>query len=141
MPEQTQPLHQVLVKTKFPMMSATFSVLSWRQATKQGLSTDLYCSTGLVTTVHCKVAVKPSQYVLTSQLDEDMKCNVLASCFSLHKQLLSTCSSLSSHSSPCLAMLSLAATKNLLTSNTTPAFGTAVPNSLQWWQLRNWHLH
>lgn len=53
------------------------------------------------------------------------------SCFSLCKKLLSICSSLSSHVSCCLAVLSLAATKKLLTSNTSSAFGITVPNSLQ----------
>lgn len=72
--EQTQPLYQVLVRTKIPLMPVKFSVLSRRQTTKQELSTDLFCSTGLLTTVHCKVAVKPSQYLLTSQLHEAMKC-------------------------------------------------------------------
>lgn len=54
-----------------------------------------------------------------------------SSCFSLCKKFPSTCSSLSSHVSCCLAALSLAATKNPLASNTAIAFGITVPNSLQ----------
>ena len=119
--------------TTFPPVSAAFSVLNWRQMTNQRLSTEaeLFFSTGPLTAARCQGAVKPPHHFTSCTKPRRATCR--SSCFSFRKKLLSTCSSPSSHVSCCLAVLSRAATKKLLASNTASAFGVTAPSALRRW--------